>query len=90
MGFISSPCELIIGTTRVEPIGMELTEGCLVAELAGPALMSVLDATFGGTGVVEIWTEGQGPRAMSVTEIAMKGRTTLVTFEDAGARIAIN
>lgn len=79
-----APLELIVGTRRVVPEALELIEGGVIARLSGAGLLSVLEATFGGLSSVEVWGEGLCPRAMQVTEIAMQGTTTLVTFAATG------
>lgn len=89
MAAISAPYELIVGTRRVAPVAIELIDGGVIARLSGAGLLSVLDATFGGQTSVEVWAEGLCPRAMAVTEIAMHGATTLVTFETTGT-VSVN
>ena len=84
------PLELIVGTERVVPSDLQEIDGLLIAELSGPGLMSVLDATFGGASPVEIWGFGTTPKSMAVVEIAMQGATTRVTFEETGRKISVN
>jgi hypothetical protein len=79
--------ELIVGTLRVSPVSLDAFDGGVVALLAGAGLLSVLDATFAGDGAVQLWSEGVAPRAMRVTDIAMRGRSTFVTLQDAGSPI---
>lgn len=79
--------ELIVGSLRVSPVTVELFDGGAVARLAGAGLLSVLDATFAGDGAIELWSAGAQPRAMQVTEIAMRGSATFVTLHDAAAPI---
>lgn len=81
--------ELIVGSARFAPDLLELTEGGAVAHLSGAGLLSVLDARFGGGVSIEIWRAGEQPCAMEVTEIAMQGATTRVTFAATGA-VSVN
>lgn len=85
MAASNAPLELIVGTQRVTPEALEVIEGGVIARLSGAGLLSVLDATFGGQASVEVWAAGLHPRAMAVTQIAMQGTTTLVTFAATGA-----
>lgn len=82
--------EIIVGTSRLRPIRIEVTTGGVVAELSGPGLLPLIDATFDGDARVELWTAGRAPRAMTVTGIAMRGATTHVTLTDTGARVRVN
>lgn len=87
---VATPPELIVGTCRVTPVSVDVFDGGVVARLSGPGLLSVLDAAMIGDGAVQLWTQGASLRPLMVTEIAMQGGTTLVTFEDAPAPISVN
>ncbi|MBT9383499.1 hypothetical protein KM176_06495 [Pseudooceanicola sp. CBS1P-1] len=82
--------ELIVGNTRVVPKEMHLIPGGVVAELTGPALYSVLDATCDGRVSVEVFGGARGTRSMTVTEIKMRGATSTVTFQEKGEGIVLN
>lgn len=82
--------ELIVGTRRVTPVSLDAFDGGVVARLAGPGLLSVLDAALTGDAAVQLWAQGEPPRAMTVTEITMHGRSTLVTLQDAPGLLRLN
>ncbi|PCD77285.1 hypothetical protein [Pseudothioclava arenosa] len=71
--------ELIVGNKRVVPEALHRIAGGVEVELAGEALTSLLDATFGGGGSIELWGE-HGPEALDVADIRMVGRATTVTL----------
>jgi len=82
--------ELIVGTARVRPVRIETTGTGIVAELSGAGLLTVVDATFDGDAMIELWTAGHAPRSMTVTGIDMGGATTLVTLTDTARPVMVN
>ncbi len=71
--------ELIVGNRKVIPRVLRRVPGGVEAELAGEALTSLLDATFGG-GSIEILGGELDHHALDVTDIRMAGRSTTVTL----------
>lgn len=82
--------ELIVGTTRLDPVELEVTESGVVAEVTGDDLTSVLNATHGGSVSVELFGAGMPARAMSVAEIRMHGASSTVTLHFSGDPIILN
>ncbi len=82
--------ELIVGTTRLHPVELEMTEEGVVAEVTGEDLTSVLNATHGGGMSVELFGAGMPARPMSVAEIRMHGASSTVTLLYAGEAVVLN
>ncbi|MDV7269520.1 hypothetical protein RYZ20_01245 [Thioclava sp. A2] len=81
--------ELIVGNKRVQPMAMQRIPGGIEAELAGEALASVIDATFGGASI-EVWGGDLDRRPLDVTDIRMQGASTTVTLLCAGEPVRLN
>jgi len=76
--------ELIVGNKRVAAQTLRRIPGGIEAKLAGEALTSVLDATFGGVSI-EVLGGDLDHHALDVTDIRMAGASTTVTMLSAGA-----
>ncbi|MFP1645902.1 hypothetical protein [Pontitalea aquivivens] len=82
--------DLIVGDKRVVPGAMRAIPGGVEVDLSGPALLSLLDATFAGPASVELWDRGSAPRPMRVADIRMQGARTTVTLLGAGGPARMN
>ena len=60
------------------------------AQLAGEALLSVLEATFHGGATIEVLGGDLDRRPMDVAEIRMEGASTTVTLLCSGAALRLN
>ena len=77
--------ELIIGNKRIRPTTITPVEGGLEAVLQGEALVSVLDATFLGSGCIEA-SGGEMDRCrLEVSAIEMLGGSTRITLVPSSA-----
>lgn len=81
--------ELIVGNKRVAAMAMQRIPGGVEAQLAGEALTSVIDATFGGTSI-EVLGGDLDRRPLDVTDIRMQGACTTVTLLCAGEAMRLN
>ncbi|OCX64580.1 hypothetical protein BFP70_11145 [Thioclava sp. SK-1] len=77
--------QLIIATQAFADVPLRRISGGYQAELAGPALKHLVDASFGGASI-EVLEHDRTPQALNVTEIQMAGRTTRVTLMSCGAK----
>jgi len=82
--------ELIVGNKRVIPTAMTPIPGGVEAQLAGEALLSVLEATFHGGATIEVLGGDLDRRPMDVAEIRMEGASTTVTLLCSGAALRLN
>lgn len=76
--------ELIIGARRITPSAIHRIKGGVTATLRGEALMSLLNASFHGTGSIEMLGGDLDRHPMEVTSIEMTGADTTVTLLCAG------
>lgn len=82
--------ELIVGNKRVTPGHLRRIPGGVEAELAGEALTSLLDATFGSGVSIELFGGDLERRPLDVAEIRMQGGSTIVTLLCAGGAARLN
>jgi len=82
--------ELIVGNKRIVPMATRRIAGGIEAELAGEALTSVLDATFGGGVSIEVLGGDLDRCPMDVADIRMHGAATTVTFLSAAQALRLN
>ncbi len=76
--------ELIVGNQRIAATHLRRIPGGIEAELAGAALTSLLDASFGGTEIAVLGGD-LDHHALDVADIRMAGATTTITLLSAGA-----
>ena len=77
--------ELIVGNKRIAAKALRRIPGGVVAQLAGDALTSVLDATFRGGASIELLGGDLDHHTLDVTDIRMAGASTTVTLLTSGA-----
>lgn len=82
--------ELLVGARRITPERVQAVPGGIKAELRGEAVLRLLDATFHGTGSIEILGGALNRRPVDVAGIEMRGASTLVTLLCAGEAAQLN